>query len=256
MATLAEEPGSRAGPRSAVPSDGGMHAVILTHFRSPGWRENGPGVVDGTKETKAPPHPAKGDTAKPHLELPRLDLSLRRRSAGARGARGVTDFVSLHRLLRRTFLLSRTLPDELWKMFAEKAAGLPRGTEAERLVVVRIGQDVFRKGLLDYGEGRCAITGLAVPELLRASHIKPWAECGRDEDRLDVYNVVLLSATLDAAFDGGFISVADDGTVLVSDVLDAEARVLLGLGQPMKVRGIVEGHRRYLSWHRGKIFKM
>ena len=176
--------------------------------------------------------------------------------AGARGARGVTDFASLHRLLRRAFLLSRTLPDELWKVFAQKAAGLPRGTEAERLVVVRIGQDVFRKGLLDYGEGRCAISGLAVPELLRASHIKPWADCERDEERLDVFNGVLLSATLDAAFDGGFISFADDGTVLVSGVLDEEARVLLGLDRTVKVRGIAEGHRRYLGWHRGKIFKL
>src|ERR1700722_8209745 len=77
---------------------------------------------------------------------------------GACGARGVTDFGSLHRLLRRAFLLSRTLPDALWKAFTEKAAGLPRSTEAERLVVVRIGQDVFRQGLLDYGEGRCAIS--------------------------------------------------------------------------------------------------
>lgn len=35
-----------------------------------------------------------------------------------------------------------------------------------------------------------------------------------------------------------------------------EARVLLGLDHPVKVRGIAEGHRRYLGWHRGKIFKM
>src|SRR3954470_10661047 len=35
--------------------------------------------------------------------------------AGACGARGVTDFAALHRLLRRAFLLSRTLPDALWK---------------------------------------------------------------------------------------------------------------------------------------------
>jgi len=175
--------------------------------------------------------------------------------AGACEARGVTDFASLHRLLRRAFLLSRTLPDELWKTFAEKAAGLPRSTEAERLVVARIGQDVFRKGLLDYGEGRCVISGLAVPELLRASHIKPWADCDRDTERLDVFNGLLLSANLDAAFDGGFISVKDDGTVLVSGALDADARGLLGLDRPVKVRGIAEGHRQYLAWHRAEVFK-
>ena len=52
-------------------------------------------------------------------------------------------------------------------------------SEAERLVVQRIGQNLFREGLLDlWGRAlRCAATGLAVPALLRASHIKPWADC-------------------------------------------------------------------------------
>lgn len=174
---------------------------------------------------------------------------------GACGARGVTDFALLHRLLRRAFLLSRTLPDELWKAFAEKTASLPRSTEAERLVVQRVGQDVFRAGLLEYWDGRCAISGLAVPELLRASHIKSWADCDRDEERLDVFNGFLLSANLDAAFDGGFITVADDGIVLVSEVLDSEARALLGLDRPVKVQGVAAGHRGYLGWHRRRVFK-
>jgi putative restriction endonuclease len=173
---------------------------------------------------------------------------------GACAARGVSDFAALHRLLRRAFLLSRTLPDALWKTFAEKAAGLPRTTEAERLVVQRVGQGIFRDGLLDYWEGRCAITGLAVPALLRASHIKPWAACDRDEDRLDVFNGLLLSANLDAAFDGGLITVADDGGVRVSEALDAEARGLLGLAGVVRLRSIAEGHRGYLAWHRANMF--
>ncbi len=175
--------------------------------------------------------------------------------SGACGAQGVKDLPSLHRLLRRAFLLSRTLPDELCRVFAEKAAGLPRSTEAERLVVQRVGQDVFRGGLVDYWEGRCAMSGLAVPELLRASHIKPWAACDRDEERLDVFNGFLLSANLDAAFDGGFISVADDGVVQISLALDAEARALLGLDRPLKIKRISESHRRYLAWHRRLIYR-
>lgn len=175
--------------------------------------------------------------------------------AGACGARGVTDFAALHRLLRRAFLLSRTLPDELWRAFATKVADLPRSTEVERLVVQRVGQDVFRAGLLDYWDRRCAVSGLAVPELLRASHSKPWTDCETDKERLDVFNGFLLSANLDAAFDAGLISVADDGGVVVSGALDAEARALLGLGRPAKVRTIAEGHRRYLAWHRQRVFR-
>ncbi len=173
----------------------------------------------------------------------------------ARGARGVTDFVTLHQLLRRALKLSRALPDELLKAFTSATAELPRATEAERLVIQRVGQGVFRGGLLDYWEGRCAMTGLAVPELLRASHIKPWAACDLDADRLDVFNGLLLAAHLDAAFDGGFITVQDDGAVTVSPELNASARELLGLEAPLRVREIAEGHRRYLPWHRERVYR-
>jgi predicted restriction endonuclease len=75
----------------------------------------------------------------------------------------------------------------------------------------RVGQDIFRAALLDYWGGRCPLTGIADPGLLRASHIVPWAECDTD-----VHNGLLLSALWDAAFDGGLVSFADDGTVLTA----------------------------------------
>lgn len=132
---------------------------------------------------------------------------------------------------------------------------LPRSTEAERLVVQRVGQDLFRHGLLEYWEGRCAITDLAVPELLRASHIKPWADCSSDAERLDIWNGLLLAPHLDAAFDRGFITVADGGAVVLSPRLDAAARATLGLDEPLRVRALHAGHRAYLPWHRERVFK-
>jgi putative restriction endonuclease len=172
---------------------------------------------------------------------------------GALGGRSVTDIPALH--LLRAFQLSRTLPDELLHSFEEQAAALPRATEAERLVVQRVGQDLFRRGLLELWEGRCAVTGLAVPELLRAGHIKPWADCESDAERLDVWNGLLLAPHLDAAFDRGFITVADDGAVVVSPELGAEARRALGLDAPLHVRALQEGHRAYLPWHRERVFR-
>lgn len=170
--------------------------------------------------------------------------------AGACGALGVPSFPDLHRLLRRAFGLARSLPDELWRRFASETATMPRTTEAERLVVQRVGQDIFREGLLDYWDRRCAITALFVPELLRASHIKPWADCERDEERLDVWNGLILAPHLDAAFDGGWITVADDGEVLVAPALGAEERRILGLDRPLCVERLADGHRWYLPWHR------
>lgn len=173
----------------------------------------------------------------------------------AAGARSVADIPLLHRLLRRAFQLSKALPNELLHTFEKQVAALPKSTEAERLVVQRVGQDLFRQGLLDFWEGRCAVTGLAVPALLRASHIKPWADCESDAERLDVYNGLLLAPHLDAAFDQGFITAQEDGAVVVSAALDEGARGLLGLERPLRVRGLAEGHRSYLPWHRQHVFR-
>lgn len=174
---------------------------------------------------------------------------------GAAGGRTEPDVPALHRLLRRAFQLSRALPNELLHTFEKQVAALPKTTEAERLVVQRVGQNLFRDGLLDLWEGRCAVTGLAVPALLRASHIKPWADCETDAERLDVYNGILLAPHLDAAFDRGFITVDDDGSIVVSEVLDVDARAVLGLDELLRVRGIKDGHRSYLPWHRERVFQ-
>jgi hypothetical protein len=96
-----------------------------------------------------------------------------------------------------------------------------------------------------------------VPELLRASHIRPWADCETDAQRLDVYNGLLLAPHLDAAFDAGLITVAEDGVVHVSSELGLEARIVLGLGggTPLRVRSLSDGHRVYLAWHAERVFK-
>jgi putative restriction endonuclease len=175
--------------------------------------------------------------------------------ADAAMVRAVRDVPALHAMLRRAYQLARTLPNEILHVFEQQTASIPRSTEAERLVVQRVGQDLFRERLLEYWQGRCAVTGLAVPELLRASHIKPWAACETDAERLDVFNGLLLAPNLDAAFDLGFLTVCDGGEVEVTAVLGDAERKLLGLGVPLHVAGLADGHRAYLAWHRERIFK-
>jgi hypothetical protein len=115
----------------------------------------------------------------------------------------------LYGALDRTYKLAISLPDAPLERFRRETANLPRTTEAERLLVQRSGQNMFREALLDYWGGRCPMTGITELALLRASHIVPWAECG-DEQRLDVHNGLLLSALWDAAFDHALVSFADD----------------------------------------------
>lgn len=174
---------------------------------------------------------------------------------GAVAARAVPDFATVERLLRRCYQLSRTLPDELLHEFEKKTSGLPRTTEVERLVVQRVGQEIFRDGLLEYWDGRCAVTGLAIPALLRASHIKRWADCEADAERLDVFNGILLAPHLDALFDAGFVTFGSDGEIIVSGTLDVPSRRTMGLENPLRASRSLLGHERYLAWHRQKLFK-
>lgn len=130
-----------------------------------------------------------------------------------------------------------------------------RGTETERLVRQRIGQDVYRKALLKYWEGQCAVTGITVSEILRASHAKPWADCETDGERLNVYNGFLLSANLDGLFDSGLISFSDEGDMVISADLDEAQRKEIGLDTGLSLRWIDRNHIPFLKWHRDRVFK-
>jgi hypothetical protein len=131
----------------------------------------------------------------------------------------------------------------------------PLVTEAVAQVRRRIGQDIYREAQLALWGGRCAVTGLAVPELLRASHAKPWA-ASSDTERLDPYNGLLLAVHLDALFDRGWLAFTDDGNAVLSDALPADAQALLGLSiSPLGLREVQNEHVPYLAWHRANVFR-
>jgi hypothetical protein len=172
-----------------------------------------------------------------------------------------TGEAALGRLLRRAAELAMSLPNHAADAYAEEVAKLeaqpPSTTEALRLTKQRVGQDLFRKALMDYWGGACAVSGLHLPELLRASHAKPWADCATDAERLDVFNGFLLSAQLDSLFDSGLITFDDVGTLVTSPRLDSFHLMLLGLSEssPIRLRWISPQHHPYLTWHREHVFQ-
>lgn len=130
---------------------------------------------------------------------------------------------------------------------------LKAGTR-EAIIQARIGQGEFRRALLGEWHG-CAVTGCDIPELLRASHIKPWRS-SNNRERVDRQNGLLLLAGIDAAFDRGFISFGDDGRILVAPILTEENLLSLGLSRRSKLRlGLNNRRRAFLRHHRETIFK-
>lgn len=79
---------------------------------------------------------------------------------------------------------------------------------------VRIGQQFFRRAVINAYAGRCCITGLALPVLLVASHIVPWRS--DKGNRLNPRNGLCLSTLHDKAFDKGLITIRPDYTIKIS----------------------------------------
>lgn len=123
-------------------------------------------------------------------------------------------------------------------------------TTREALIQARRGQGRFRDDLLFLWNKKCAVTKCAVESLLRASHIKPWRECSDHRERLDRFNGLLLSPNLDAAFDRGWISFADDGALLLSPRLPTAEALLLGLTPTLRLVCVYDENRPYLAAHR------
>jgi hypothetical protein len=117
------------------------------------------------------------------------------------------------------------------------------------LVNARIGQGLYRQRMLDLWGGQCAVTQCRLGAVLIASHAKPWAQSSNVE-RLDEYNGLLLSASLDRLFDRGLIGFDDQGRMLRKPELNAQELQHLGVPLNAALRTMQARHRPYLAAHR------
>jgi hypothetical protein len=133
-------------------------------------------------------------------------------------------------------------------------------TEATANVKVRRGQQFFRQAILNAYDVQCCISGINVPRLLVASHIKPWGKF--PEVRLDPRNGLCLSTLHDAAFDSGLITLDDDLNVVLSRRLKTyfpqptlEQNFVPFEGQRIHLPNkLAEPDRGYLRYHRDEVF--
>jgi len=134
-------------------------------------------------------------------------------------------------------------------------------TEIQVTVKVRRGQQFFRQSILNAYGVRCCISGINVPRLLVASHIKPWSSF--PNERLDPSNGLCLSSLHDAAFDSGLITLDEKLNVVLSNRLRnffpqpaLEQSFVPFEGQQIHLPDkLGEPSRDFLCFHREEVFQ-
>lgn len=128
-----------------------------------------------------------------------------------------------------------------------------KSTSRQATVATRVGQNRFREKVVTYWK-TCAVTGCNVTSILKSSHVKPWAVSDALE-RLDAFNGILLTPNLDSLFDSGFISFTEEGVILISPKLSAEACKSLGVTPEVRLRKVNTAHLPYLKYHREHVYR-
>jgi putative restriction endonuclease len=128
-------------------------------------------------------------------------------------------------------------------------------TEKQELRKSRRGQGRFRGSVLKL-EPKCRITGVSNPKLLIASHIKPWARCNENAERLDGNNGLMLTPNVDHLFDKGFISFDDEGVLLISDKLSEDDRARLNIEVKIEPLPLSQEQKPFMDYHRQYIFQV
>ena len=110
-------------------------------------------------------------------------------------------------------------------------------------------------------EFRCCITGLAIPDLLNASHIVPWSK--DEKNRVNPSNGLCLNAIHDRAFDRGLLTITSEYSVIVSPSIkrtsrgnDAVRHLLTRYdGKKIRLPRKFLPDQSFLEYHNKEIFK-
>lgn len=112
----------------------------------------------------------------------------------------------------------------------------------------------FSEGMKRLWHGRCDLTRLGIPELLRATPAKPWLDCSPTE-REDCYNGLLLEIRLAVLFFNGYISFDDAGVLLISNKLGFRPNPQVRITRTTVASVVNPRHLPYFQWHREHVFR-
>ncbi|MBQ0141081.1 MAG: HNH endonuclease [Kurthia sp.] len=126
-------------------------------------------------------------------------------------------------------------------------------TEAAARRKMRVANEKFKALVAPYWNHKCALCGIELPELLRASHAKPWREC-TSKERLDPYNGLLLCRNHDALYKQGYIAFDGTGLIHISDRIPSMNYAMYDIHAKMRVLR-TENNKPYFRWHRKYVFQ-
>ena len=116
----------------------------------------------------------------------------------------------------------------------------------------------FRNNLFRHTGSKCAICGLPIPELLTASHIKPYSKCEEIYDAVNYENGLLMCPIHDALFESArYITIdSNDGTIRIKNKY-MPFKELFNLDQQDKIDPelLTSERKHYLEWHNEKFDK-
>lgn len=118
----------------------------------------------------------------------------------------------------------------------ESSTFSPDGVEDNRTrtlkeITLRQGQGAFRSGLLTAYEGRCAISGSAVQQVLEAAHVTPYL--GKETNHIS--NGLLLRSDLHTLWDRGLIYLCEELKLQLKPSLDTSEYASLA-GEKIRAR--------------------
>lgn len=93
---------------------------------------------------------------------------------------------------------------------------LPPGTDIKSASKARKGQAFFSNTVLAAYDSTCCITGINIPVLLEACHIKPWKVSNPENERTNPTNGLCLNSLHHEAFDSGIITIDTEYRILLA----------------------------------------
>jgi len=118
----------------------------------------------------------------------------------------------------------------------------------------------FRASVFAAYNNVCCISGVKIPGLLVASHIKPYSKCRTSTERTEPGNGLLLNTFYDKAFDAGLITVTPNYKIHISKEIKDESEFtktwLLDLqGKEIFLPDRFYPEKDYLEFHNDRIFR-